>query len=254
MIFLLRTPPIESRPESAGRSSDPFRVPRVQRAWPTLHTLLYNIYHKIDNYYSLSLSRRLPAPLKNRISRFISLRSKRVSMAKAKTSTFTITEQVINTGPVSVGIISIGSLIDVGDAQALEVLEVDYIYQDWDGGAYTPFGSNAPFTGTAAACVQLMDRNSSALISAADNNLISSSNLNWDVDGGATSAADFYPDDFKTREGRFVVNDEMYVVMDSSGSYNQGHQLRVTLRIRARVVKLGTKDWMAISLETVQNE
>ncbi len=175
-------------------------------------------------------------------------------MAKAKTATFTITEQVIGVGALTVGTISIGSLIDVGDAQALEVLEVDYIYQDWDGGAYQPFGVNAPFTGDAAACVQLMDRNAAELISAADNNLISSSNLNWDISSITSSSADFYPDDFKTREGRFVVNDEMYVVMDTSGSFSQGHQLRVTLRIRARVVKLGTKDWMAISLETVQNE
>ncbi|HIA02934.1 MAG TPA: hypothetical protein EYN66_13685 [Myxococcales bacterium] len=176
-------------------------------------------------------------------------------MAKAKTATFTITEQIVaaNTA-VHVSTISIGSLIDVADAQALEVLEVDYIFQGWNGAQYVPFGINNPFTGDAAVCVQLMDRNSAALISAADNNLISSSNLNWDDAGISSAAVDFYPDDFKTRDGRFVVNDEMYVVMDSSGSLNQGTELRVTLRIRARVVKLGTKDWMAISLETVQNE
>ena len=176
-------------------------------------------------------------------------------MAKAKTSTFTITEQ-ISTNGVSAGVstISIGSLIDVGDSQALEVLSVDFIFQDWLAGVYSPFGVNNPFTNDAAACVQLMDRSSGVLISSSDNNLVASCNMNFDVAGVVTAAADFYPDDFKNDDGRFVVNDEMYVIMRTLGSYTSNHELRCTLRIRARIVKLGIKDWIAISLETVQNE
>ena len=55
-------------------------------------------------------------------------------MAKAKTAPFTISEQVtyVPAGAPTVATIAIGSLIDVGDAQALEVLKVDWILQGYD--------------------------------------------------------------------------------------------------------------------------
>ena len=105
----------------------------------------------------------------------------------------------------------------------------------------------------AAVTAQLTDRNTGTLISAADNNLISSATLFIGA-SVMSEASDFYPDDFKGTTGRFVVNDEMYLTSDNSTSYDSNRIMKLTVRIRARIVKLSTRDWMAISLETVQNE
>jgi len=177
-------------------------------------------------------------------------------MAKAKTAAFTISEQnsYIPGGAPTVATISIGSLIDVGDAQALEVLKVDWLIQGYDlaNNDYEPL-SMAIFAAESAIGMQLTDKNSSDLISAADNNLIGSGNFNITAAGATSEAADFYPDDF-SRDGRFVVNDEMYMIVKGIGNFDATKECRVTCRVTARVVKLSTRDWMAISLETVQNE
>ena len=177
-------------------------------------------------------------------------------MAKAKTAAFTISEQVtyVPAGAPTIATLSIGSLIDVGDAQALEVLKVDWLIQGYDksNNDYEPV-SLAIFSAESAIGMQLTDKNSSDLISAADNNLIASGNFNVSAGGITSEAADFYPDDF-SRDGRFVVNDEMYLIVKGVGSFNANREARVTCRVTARVVKLSTRDWMAISLETVQNE
>ena len=177
-------------------------------------------------------------------------------MAKAKTASFTISEEVRYTpaGAPTVGVISIGSLIDVGDAQALEVQKVDWILQGFDSSNndYEPIGTNI-FSAASAVAMQLSDKNSSTLMAASDNNLIGSGNFNIDAAGVTSEMADFYPDDF-SKDGRFVVNDEMYLIVKGLGSFESNRECRVTCRVTARVVKLSTRDWMAISLETVQNE
>jgi len=177
-------------------------------------------------------------------------------MAKAKTSTFTLTEEINMTGSTGSATIPIGSLIDVGDAQALEIESVDYIFMTkiTSTGQYLPLGQGLSVSAQSHVAVQLMDKNASALISPADNNLISSAALTHSTSGGLYHSADFYPDDFKNDSGRFVVNDEMYLQVDGSLNYTTGYELAVAVRIKARVVKLATRDWMAISLETVQNE
>ena len=178
-------------------------------------------------------------------------------MAKAKTAPFTISEQVtyVPAGAPTVETISIGSLIDVGDAQALEVLKVDWILQGYDRGNndYEPV-SMSIFAGESPVAMQLTDKNSADLISAADNNLVGSGNFNITAAGATSEAADFYPADFSKKGGRFVVNDEMYLIVKGVGAFDADRELRVTCRVTARVVKLSTRDWMAISLETLQNE
>lgn len=182
----------------------------------------------------------------------------RTDMAKAVTGSFTITGKVSMTaagyGSVT---IPIGSLIDVGDAQALEVESVDYVYQNYDTGAdvYEPIGPSQPIAGDGTFGAQLMDRNAGTFISADDNNLISSSALAYGHgDNIHSSDSDFFPDDFQKTNGRFVVNDEMYLVGRMPTAPATDQRLDITARIRAKVVKLSTRDWMAISLETVQNE
>lgn len=179
-------------------------------------------------------------------------------MAKAMTGTFTISHTLTQTAlGYLTGSIPIGSLIDVGDAQALEIESVDYIWQNYDSAndKYEPIHDSGPFSTDAAFGAQLMDRNSQAWLIASDNNLISSASVYFDLAGGLTTGSDFFPDDFQRNAGRFVVNDELYLVGNAvTGTFTLNQQLLCTVRIRAKVVKLSTRDWMAISLETVQNE
>ena len=183
------------------------------------------------------------------------------AMAKAMTGTFTITStvQLTNGGGANnyeTVTIPIGSLIDVGDAQALEIESVDYIYLNEveASGLIEPIHASAPFNADTGFGCQLTDRNSGTWIDAADNNLISSSSAWYDAAGQTGWNLDFFPDDFQKTNGRFVVNDEIYATGFVSVAPVAGNILNISVRIRAKVVKLSTRDWMAISLETVQNE
>lgn len=182
-------------------------------------------------------------------------------MAKAMTGTFTITStvQLTNGGGINnyeTVVIPIGSLIDVGDAQALEIESVDYVYLNEveASGLIEPLHASSPFNADAGFGCQLTDRNSGTWIDAADNNLISSSSAWYDSIGQTGWNLDFFPDDFQKTNGRFVVNDELYATGYVSIAPVAGAILNISVRIRAKVVKLSTRDWMAISLETVQNE
>jgi len=178
-------------------------------------------------------------------------------MARAKTASFTLTHDLVFDSVNPTGVIPIGSLIDVGDAQALEIESVDYIwtahYQTSSSEFYAAAGA-ALTTNDARFLVQLMDKNQGTTINPADNNLISSAQMHYDSANIVTAAGDFYPDDFKNSTGRFVVNDEMYIAGRAGYTYASNYKLVCTIRITAKIVKLVTRDWMAISLETVQNE
>jgi len=177
-------------------------------------------------------------------------------MARAKTASFTLTHDLVFDSVNPTGIIPIGSLIDVGDAQALEIEKVDYVftghYQSSTSDYWTAAGS--ALTADSQFLVQLMDKNQGETINPADNNLIASGQMHFDSNNVVSAAADFYPDDFRNSTGRFVVNDEMYIAGRAGYAYGSNYTIVCTVRITAKVVKLVTRDWMAISLETVQNE
>lgn len=179
-------------------------------------------------------------------------------MAKSLTSSFTLTSQSTWSpgGAATTTTIPIGSLIDVADAQALEVESVDWILQSYDTAneVYGPILDGLPAAGAWGVAGQLTDKNQGGLIGADDGNLIASMNFAADAAGVGTRDADMYPDDFTGGDGRYVVNDELYFCVDGSGIFAGNYIGRLTVRIRAKVVKLSTRDWMAISLETVQNE
>lgn len=179
-------------------------------------------------------------------------------MAKAMTGVFTISTTLdLTTAVYSTATIPIGSLIDVGDAQALEIEAVDYMFYNHDtaNDTYEPIGPSTPYNGDASFGAQVMDRNAGTWLVPSDNNLISSAQVQYAKSPNqTTAAADFFPDDFQKTNGRFVVNDEVYLTAYSNTAAVASQALSVTCRIRAKVVKLSTRDWMAISLETVQNE
>jgi len=178
-------------------------------------------------------------------------------MARAKTASFTLTTSVPIDSVLEAATIPIGSLIDVGDAQALEVEKVDFIFTGHQQTASTDYWTalGSGLSADSDFLVQVMDKNSVETIDPADNNLIASGQCHYGQgDNIVTAAADFYPDDFKNSTGRFVVNDEMYIVCRSGFTNVTNYTTVVTIRITAKIVKLTTRDWMAISLETVQNE
>ena len=70
-----------------------------------------------------------------------------------------------------------------------------------------------------------------------------------------SSAADFYPDNFgKLDESRMVVNDSLYLVAAVNTTLAANHEVRITARIKCRIVKLSTKDWMAIAIQSTASD
>jgi len=181
-------------------------------------------------------------------------------MATSKTASFWLTEEVslATAGANFQSTLDLGAYVDVGDQQAIAVESVDFITQGYDAvdNHYnnTLIGS---VTANTAVQFQLSDLNPGTnFIAAGDNALIASGTLMWDdTNFIESSAADFYPDSFgKLDEARMIVNDSLYLVAAASSTYAADHELRVTCRIRCRIVKLSTKDWMAIAIQSTASD
>jgi len=105
--------------------------------------------------------------------------------------------------------------------------------------------------------MQLSDLNpGAAIVPADDNNLVAAGTLY--IDDSATLASlgpDLYPDNFgKLDESRMIVNDQLYFVIDASQAATANDQWACTVRIRCRIVKLATKDWMAIAIQSTASD
>ena len=186
-------------------------------------------------------------------------------MAKAKTGSFWLTETV----DVAVGAsratstLDLGAYVDVGDQQAISVEEIEYIVQREDGGVYDsningilPVGGSLTF--------QVSDLNpANTVLEADDVTLIGQGQLHVGIyyDGAADAnnnvwshSTSFHPDVFgKLDETRMVVNDNMYCLVDVSGNVI-GQDLAVTFRLKCKIVKLSTKDWMAIAIQSTASD
>jgi len=176
-------------------------------------------------------------------------------MATSKTGSFWLTETVeIAAGDTSAnGTIDLGAYVDVGDQQAVAIEMVDFIWQDNSAGVYSGNLDNA-VAADSAFDAQLTDLNPNGLIVRADDNtLIASGSLSLaNGDNILSFGPDFYPDNFgKLDESRMVVNDSLYLVATSAvAPIVVNHALAITVRIKARIVKLSTKDWMAIAIQS----
>jgi len=193
--------------------------------------------------------------------RFISQIVTRGGMATSKTGSFTLVERVNSTtatAGVFQGTLDLGSIVDVGDQQAFAVESVDFIVQRYV--TATGIWSGDLTAGTTSDCafdMQLSDLNpGTAIIPADSNELIASALLQLDDTAGVYSRGpDLYPDNFgKLDESRMVVNDQLYFVIDASAAPIAGVQWAVTARVRGRIVKLATKDWMAIAIQSTASD
>ena len=170
-------------------------------------------------------------------------------MAAKKTSMFTLTEKVSVTAnnTDTFATIDLGSYVDVGDRQALQIHSVDFIFQGTTPGE--SIGATLSTTGLAS--IQVTDLNRGGLVFSNDRALIASGSIYYDPDGILNNAQDMYPDNYGkgSDDGRYVVNDQLYVTSRSS-SLAANKVLNVTVRVNASIVTLGAKDFMAIAIQS----
>jgi hypothetical protein len=178
-------------------------------------------------------------------------------MATSKTGSFWLTENIQTataTGGRISGTLDLGAYVDVGDQQAIAIEQVDFIWQNYDTTTDRYNGNLATgATGNGVFDAQVSDLNpGGAILRADDNNLIASSTVGLD-DGNSifSLGPDFFPDIFgKLDESRMVVNDSLYLVGDVGVGVAANMQISLTARIKARIVRLSTKDWMAIAIQS----
>ena len=185
-------------------------------------------------------------------------------MATSKTGSFWLTEEVKTDtqSTAAQGTLDLGAYVDVGDQQAIAIEQVDFIVQVYDSANDTYINS---FIGTVAAGdqfqvdFQLSSLNPGTELISADNNaLIASGVVLYDeATNTQSTGTDFFPDSFgKLDESFMVVNDSLYLVAVPIGTrtLDANHTLQTTVRIRARIVKLSTKDWMAIAIQSTASD
>lgn len=178
-------------------------------------------------------------------------------MARSKTGSFWLTEAMTGTtasASTLTGTIDLGAYVDAGDGQALAIEEVDFITQlyntssnDWT------FDYQGGINGDCSMTHQLSDLNPGAqLLRADDNSLIASGTLLFDDSANLTALGpDLYPDSFgKLDEARMVVNDQLYYTFEPTTATAANNQYVAVCRIKCRIVKLSSKDWMAIAIQS----
>ena len=181
-------------------------------------------------------------------------------MAKAKTGSFYLTESIVlpaasAAGTRVQGTIDLGAYVNVPTGQAVAIESVDFVYQ---GGTDLASDVIVMLAASGGITAQLSDLNPGTAFVRADNqSLISSGCLNIDQPNGVAShSSDLYPDNFgpaNLSEAFMVVNDTLYLVAgnDTAATFSD---VAVTARIRCRVVKLSSEDWMAIAIQSTASD
>jgi hypothetical protein len=183
-------------------------------------------------------------------------------MTKSVTGSFYLTETVLLPaasidGALIAGTIDLSAYVNVPTGQAIAVESCDFIWQVQDdfGGPLAAVSSE-----NCALSAQLVDQNPGAALVRADNHsLVASGNLQIDnVNNVGTYVGDLYPDNFgpaNLSEAFLVVNDTMFLSSQyrSFGAVSTAN-VYLTARVRARVVKLSTKDWMAIAIQSTADQ
>lgn len=178
-------------------------------------------------------------------------------MAKAMTGSFYLNETITlpaatATSTRVMGTLDLSAYVNVPTGQAIAIDQVDFIYQAGDdyGGQV-----EAMLNGNGAISAQLTDLNPGTAFVRADNqSLVASSSLNIDFGNNVgTHTADLYPDNFGPSglSDMFIcVNDQLYLTAGPDGADVPANVVFVTARVRCRIVKLSTKDWMAVAIQS----
>jgi len=178
-------------------------------------------------------------------------------MTKSLTGSFYLTETVqlaaaAANGSRVQGSIDLGAYVNVPTGQAIAIESVDFIWQrDTDYGQSV----NLFLAGNGTVSSQVTDMNpGTTFVRADDHSLVASGALNIDDANNVSSQfSDMYPDNHgptSLSEAFLVVNDQLYIVVGNDAAAVGTGVLYLTARIKARVVKLSTKDWMAIAIQS----
>lgn len=166
-------------------------------------------------------------------------------MAKAKTATFFIRRSLGVTSSAQTITVDTSAYVDPADRQGLMIEEVDFIF-------YRSTDNLAPYEiQDEAQAVQLLSGAYTELQAYDEEDLIASAGLSWSADGTCSNTTDLYPDALATPGGRIVVDDQMTLVSDASA--NPSVAMSCAVLIKAKVVTLSNKDYMALALQTVAN-
>ena len=183
-------------------------------------------------------------------------------MATAKTVSFYLNETVTlpaatGDGGRVTGTLDLSAYVNVPTGQAIAIDQVDFIYQRSSGfdGNVESFLATGGVATNGSLTVQVTDLNpGTVFVRADDQSLVASGSLNIDTANNiASHANDLYPDNFGPSglSDMFIcVNDQLYVTAGVDGSDVSTAAVYVTARIRCRVVKLSTKDWMAVAIQS----
>ena len=192
---------------------------------------------------------------------FIGCRHALVCMATAKTGSFYLTETITlpaasADGTRIAGSIDLGAYVNVATGQAIAIDQVDFV---WQAGADYGNALNSMVASDGALTAQLTDLNPNGLFVRADNqSLIASGAINIDYSANlGTMTSDLYPDNHgnaSLSESFMVVNDSLYLIGGNDNTISGASEVYVTARIRCRVVKLATKDWMAIAIQSTASD
>lgn len=166
-------------------------------------------------------------------------------MAKAKTGSFFIrrTIDASNTTP-SVVTIDTSAYVDPADRQGVMIESVDFIYfNDATNLPYTPSADRAVAT-------QLLTGAYTVLQSYSEEDLIASGGVAYDGAAGQYAVQDVFPDVLGTQDGRIIVDDQMSLLAAASVASSN---LSCAVLIKAKVVTLSNKDYMALAMQTVAN-
>ena len=170
-------------------------------------------------------------------------------MATKKTAMFTLTERLTISASATdtFATIDLGSYVDVGDRQALQIHSVDYVFQGTTANDHVEVAMAADDS----TMVQLTDLNRGGLVFANDRALVSSASLYKSTAGELNMEADLFPDNYGkgSDDGRYVVNDQLYITGRCT-QVNSNTAVNVTIRVNASIVTLGAKDFMAIAIQS----
>ena len=182
-------------------------------------------------------------------------------MTKSVTGSFYLTETVLlptatPSGGRVTGTMDLSAYVNVPTGQAIAIESVDFVWQNgdnFDGNVEGMVNLNGALTS------QLVDQNPGSVFVRADNHsLVASGSLNIDkVNNIASHQSDLYPDNFgpaNLSEAFLVVNDSLFLTAGVDGTASGPATVFCTARIRCRVVKLSSKDWMAIAIQSTADQ
>ena len=166
-------------------------------------------------------------------------------MAKAKTASFYI-RRTIDVSATTPGVLNIdtSAYVDPADRQGLQIESVDFIF--YNSATNLPLLASAPEVSAA----QLLSGAYTTMQAYDNEDMIASAGNSFANGGGSYKAGNEYPDVLGTQDGRITVDDNLSLVGRSATTFTGA---TVTVIIKARVVTLSNKDYMALAMQTVAN-